>query len=182
MDIGIVLQTDPPARQVIEYAKRADALGFSHVWTFDSHVLWQEPYVIYSQILGQTERVMVGPMVTNPGTRDWTVTASLFATLDEMFGPRTICGIGRGDSARRVQGEKPIGLADVSRSIEVIRALVRGEEIDVNGQLLELPVVERHARTSRSGWPRTGRRRCRSAGRSPTATSSSSPTSTSRSG
>ena len=43
-----------------------DALGFSHVWTFDSHVLWQEPYVIYSQILGQTERVMVGPMVTNP--------------------------------------------------------------------------------------------------------------------
>ena len=139
MDIGIVLQTDPPARQVIEYTKRADALGFSHVWTFDSHVLWQEPYVIYSQILGQTERVMVGPMVTNPGTRDWTVTASLFATLDEMFGPRTVCGIGRGDSARRVQGEKPIGLADVSRSIEVIRALVRGEEIDVNGQLLELP-------------------------------------------
>ena len=95
--------------------------------------------MIYSQILGQTERVMVGPMVTNPGTRDWTVTASLFATLDEMFGPRTVCGIGRGDSARRVQGEKPIGLADVSRSIEVIRALVRGEEIDVNGQLLELP-------------------------------------------
>ncbi len=78
-------------------------------------------------------------MVTNPGTRDWTVTASLFATLDEMFGPRTICGIGRGDSARRVQGERPIGLDEVARSIEVIRGLVRGEEVDFNGQLLKLP-------------------------------------------
>ena len=85
-------------------------------------------------------------MVTNPGTRDWTVTASLFATLDEMFGPRTVCGIGRGDSARRVQGEKPIGLGDVSRSIEVIRGLVRGDEIDFNGQLVEPALVEGHAR------------------------------------
>ena len=41
-------------------------------------------------------------MVTNPATRDWTVTASLFATLNEMYGNRTICGIGRGDSAVRV--------------------------------------------------------------------------------
>ena len=60
MDIGIVLQTDPPAANVVEWAKRADALGFSHVWTFDSHVLWQEPYVIYSQILANTSRVTVG--------------------------------------------------------------------------------------------------------------------------
>jgi hypothetical protein len=80
MDIGVVLQNDPPARDVVELAKKAEAAGFSHVWTFDSHVLWQEPFVIYSKILDETERVIVGPMVTNPGTRDWTVTASLFAT------------------------------------------------------------------------------------------------------
>ncbi|MCB0969110.1 MAG: LLM class flavin-dependent oxidoreductase, partial [Ilumatobacter sp.] len=43
MDIGIVLQTTPPARRVIDLAKRAEALGFSHVWTFDSHILWEEP-------------------------------------------------------------------------------------------------------------------------------------------
>ena len=60
------------------------------MWTFDSHLLWQEPYVIYSQILAETQRVMVGPMVTNPATRDWTVTASVFATLNEMYGNRTV--------------------------------------------------------------------------------------------
>ena len=129
LDIGVVLQTNPPALDVVDQAVRADELGFSHVWTFDSHVLWQEPYVIYSQILGRTEHVTVGPMVTNPGTRDWTVTASLFATLDEMFGPRTVCGIGRGDSARRYQGDRPVNLAEIGTAIEVIRGLVRGEEV-----------------------------------------------------
>ena len=75
MDIGIVLQATPPARRVIELAKRAEAFGFSHVWAFDSHILWEEPYVIFSQILAETRNVTVGPMVTNPATRDWTVTA-----------------------------------------------------------------------------------------------------------
>src|SRR5919109_5481716 len=107
MDVGVVFQCNPPAREVVTLAKRAERAGFSHVWTFDSHLLWQEPFVIYSQILAQTERVIVGPMVTNPGTRDWTVIASQFATLNEMFGNRTVCGIGRGDSALRTLGAKP---------------------------------------------------------------------------
>ena len=85
----------------------AEDQGFRYGWTFDSHVLWQEPFVIYSQILAATSRMTVGPMVTNPVTRDWSVTASLFATLNDMFGNRTVCGIGRGDSARRVIGQPP---------------------------------------------------------------------------
>ena len=76
MDLGLVLQTTPPSARVVDLAKRAETYGFTHVWTFDSHILWQEPYVIYSQILAETRNVVVGPMVTNPATRDWTVTAS----------------------------------------------------------------------------------------------------------
>ncbi|BFU45453.1 TIGR03842 family LLM class F420-dependent oxidoreductase [Krasilnikovia sp. MM14-A1004] len=136
MDIGVVLQNDPPARDVVELAKKADAAGFSHVWTFDSHVLWQEPFVIYSKILDSTSRVVVGPMVTNPGTRDWTVTASLFATLNEMYGNRTICGIGRGDSALRVLGAQPQTLAQLREAVQVIRGLGNGEEVTLRGQRL----------------------------------------------
>ncbi|MEB0141292.1 LLM class flavin-dependent oxidoreductase, partial [Undibacterium sp. CCC2.1] len=94
MDFGAVLQTNPPSARVVQLAQLAEAYGFSHVWTFDSHLLWQEPYVIHSRILAETRKIMVGPMVTNPSTRDWTVTASTFATLNEMYGNRTICGIG----------------------------------------------------------------------------------------
>nr|BFE61840.1 TIGR03842 family LLM class F420-dependent oxidoreductase [Dactylosporangium thailandense] len=129
MDVGVVLQCDPPAMGVVELAKKAEAAGFSHVWTFDSHVLWQEPFVIYSKILADTERVVVGPMVTNPGTRDWTVTASLFATLNEMYGNRTVCGIGRGDSAVRVLGSRPTTLAELRECVQVIRELGNGRSV-----------------------------------------------------
>jgi probable F420-dependent oxidoreductase len=139
MDIGVVLQTNPPAARVIELARQAELYGFSHVWTFDSHLLWQEPYVIYSQILAATRTVQVGPMVTNPATRDWTVTASTFATLNDMFGNRTICGIGRGDSAVRVTNGRPTSLATLRECITVVRGLANGQPVDYQGSTLRLP-------------------------------------------
>ena len=145
MDFGVVLQTDPPAWRVVDLARRAETLGFAYGWTFDSHVLWQEPFVIYSQILAATNRMTVGPMVTNPGTRHPTVTASLFATLNDMFGNRTVCGIGRGDSALRVLGGRPTSLAELARSMEVIKSLAEGGTADCDGTDLRL------------GWSRGGR-------------------------
>ncbi|MEO8261085.1 MAG: TIGR03842 family LLM class F420-dependent oxidoreductase [Pseudolysinimonas sp.] len=139
MDFGAVLQTNPPASRTIHLAKLAEQYGFSHVWTFDSHLLWQEPYVIYSQILAETRRVKVGPFVTNPATRDWTVTASVFATLNEMYGNRTVVGIGRGDSAVRVTNGKPTTLAELRESIHVIRELGNSRSVEYNGAELRFP-------------------------------------------
>jgi probable F420-dependent oxidoreductase len=139
MDFGVVLQTDPPASRVIDLAKRAETYGFTHAWTFDSHLLWEEPFVIYSRILAETHKLVVGPMVTNPATRDWTVTASLFATLNEMYGNRTVCGIGRGDSAVRVINGHPVKLADLREAIGVIRGLANGEAVEYKGTTLRLP-------------------------------------------
>jgi probable F420-dependent oxidoreductase len=139
MEFGVVLQCNPPAWRVVDLAKQAELAGFRYVWTFDSHLLWQEPYVIYSQILAQTHRVIVGPMVTNPATRDWTVTASTFATLNDMFGNRTVCGIGRGDSAVRVINGKPVTLAELRESIEVIRELANGRSTAYKDSHLQFP-------------------------------------------
>jgi probable F420-dependent oxidoreductase len=141
MDFGLVLQTDPPARKVIDTMAGAERMGFSYGWTFDSHVLWQEPFVIYSQILAATTSMTVGPMVTNPATRDWSVTASLFATLNDMFGNRTVCGIGRGDSARRVIGQPPATLATLSTAMQVIKDLAEGREADLHGTPVRIPWV-----------------------------------------
>ena len=147
MDFGLVLQTDPPASRVVSLMKRAERNGFTHGWTFDSAVLWQEPFVIYSQILANTQKLTVGPMVTNPGTRTWEVTASTFATLNDMFGNRTVCGIGRGDSAMRVAGRKPNTLARISEAMKVIRALGRGEEADLGGgTVVRFPWIKPDAR------------------------------------
>lgn len=139
MDFGVVMQCNPPASRVVELAVSAENRGFSHVWTFDSHVLWQEPNVIYSQILAATRTVTVGPMVTNPLTRDATVTAATFATLNSMFGNRTVCGIGRGDSAVRVLSGKPSTLATLRESIDVIKELGNGRSATINGTSVRFP-------------------------------------------
>ena len=139
MDIGVVLQTTPPAARVIDLARRAESYGFSHVWTFDSHILWEEPYVIYSKILDETRKVIVGPMVTNPATRDITVTASVFATLNEMYGNRTVIGIGRGDSAVRVTNGKPVSVGELRQAVIDLKGLVNGATIEYNGNSLRLP-------------------------------------------
>jgi probable F420-dependent oxidoreductase len=141
MDFGLVLQTDPPAREVVRLMVEAERRGFGYGWTFDSHVLWQEPFVIYSQILAQTSAMVVGPMVTNPSTRDWSVTASLFATLNDMFGNRTVCGIGRGDSARRVIGQRPASLSVVAQAMHAIRELAEGREVELHGAAVRIPWV-----------------------------------------
>ncbi|HEY5456104.1 MAG TPA: TIGR03842 family LLM class F420-dependent oxidoreductase [Acidothermaceae bacterium] len=138
MEFGVVLQCNPPAWRTVELARQAELAGFGYVWTFDSHLLWQEPYVIHSQILSATHRVIVGPMVTNPATRDWTVTASTFATLNEMFGNRTVCGIGRGDSAVRVINGKPVTLSELRDAIGVIRKLANGDATQYKDSTLRL--------------------------------------------
>ena len=78
-------------------------------------------------------------MVTNPLTRDWTVTASLFATLNEMFGNRTVIGIGRGDSAVRVINGKPSTLAALGEATHVIRELANGREVSYRDSTLRFP-------------------------------------------
>ena len=98
-------------------------------------------FVIYAQILANTETIKVGPMVTNPLSRDWTVTASLFATLNEMFGNRTVCGIGRGDSSVRVLGGTPAKLSTLAEAMRVIKGLAEGRTVSYRDRTLEIPWV-----------------------------------------
>jgi len=139
MDFGVVVQMSPPAARTLALARLAEQYGFDAFWTYDSHILWYEPYVLHSQILGQTSRIKVGPMVTNPATRDWTVTASTFATLNATFGNRTVCGIGRGDSAVRVTGGRPVSIGEFRKAITVIRELANSRSADIDGTTVRLP-------------------------------------------
>lgn len=139
MDFGVVIQANPPAARTISLAKKAEEHKFTNFWTYDSHILWQEPYVLYSLILDATKRIKVGPMVTNPATRDVTVTASTYATLNHHFGNRTVCGIGRGDSALRVLNKKPVTLREFRESIGTIRELANSRSVEINGSEIRFP-------------------------------------------
>jgi probable F420-dependent oxidoreductase len=87
---------------------------------------------------GATDRLRLGTCVTNPATREPTVTASLLATLNEISGGRMDLGIGRGDSARRVLGKPPTSMAMLEEAAIVIRDLASGRTTDYEGARLEL--------------------------------------------
>ena len=109
MDFGVVLQTQPARlRASSSSPSRPSARLHATSGRSTRTCSGRSRTSSTARSSPQTATVIVGPMVTNPATRDWTVTASLFATLNEMYGNRTVCGIGRGDSAVRVTNGKPV--------------------------------------------------------------------------
>ena len=144
MEFGVTFMLDPPVSRTVEWSKRAEEVGFDYVWAWDSHVLWQEFFVTFTMIAANTSKVRLGTCVTNSATRDPTVTASAFATLQEVSGGRMDMGIGRGDSARRVIGKPPTTILGTERAAQTIRELAEGREVDYDGTPLQLKWAEPH--------------------------------------
>jgi probable F420-dependent oxidoreductase len=142
LEFAITFKGDMSPERTIALAKMAEDSGFTYVWTFDSHVLWKDPYPMLTLLAANTSKVRLGTLVTNPGVRDWTVTASSFATLNIISGGRMDMGIGRGDSSRRVLGRRPNTLAALKESVQVIRELAAGKEVEHEGQKVQLKWAE----------------------------------------
>src|SRR6202042_3302875 len=134
MQFGITLKPDISVERIVGLTRQAEAAGFEYAWIFDSHVLWMEPYPLMTLMATNTERMRIGTCVTNPATRDLTVTASLFATLNLISGGRMELGIGRGDSSRRVLGKKPVSWSQLETAVNIFRDLTAGREIEYEGQ------------------------------------------------
>jgi probable F420-dependent oxidoreductase len=138
LSFGVTFMADPPATEVVSKTVLAEASGFSHAWLWDSHVLWQDPYPVFTLMAAATSDIHIGTCVTNPVTRDPTVTAAAMATLNEISGGRMEMGIGRGDSAQRVLGRGPVPLAQLERACGLIRDLAEGREVDLDGTPVRL--------------------------------------------
>jgi len=139
VQFGFTLKPDHTIERTIALAKQAEAAGFDYGWLFDSHVLWRDPYPLLTLIAEATSTLRLGTCVTNPATREPSVTASTLAVLNELSGGRMDLGIGRGDSARRVLGKPPTSMKDLEQAVHVIRALAEGRSIEYEGTMLELP-------------------------------------------
>lgn len=137
MQFGFTLKPDHTIERTVALTRQAEAAGFDYGWLFDSHVLWREPYVLLTLMAQATTTMRLGTCVTNPATREPSVTASALAVLDEVSGGRMDLGIGRGDSARRVLGKPPTTMATLEEAIVAIKALVEGRPIEYEGTRLQ---------------------------------------------
>ncbi len=138
LSFGVTVLPDPPHTRFLELIELAEEQGFAYGWTYDSHVLWQESSAFLALAAARTTRMKLGNFVTNPGTREPTVVASLHATLHDISGGRIVLGIGRGDSARRMIGQQPVKMAEYEAACSMIKELANGGKVEWNGKEIEL--------------------------------------------
>jgi probable F420-dependent oxidoreductase len=138
---GVTVLPDPPFSRFLELVQLSEKHGFEYAWTYDSHILWQESYATLPVVADRTERIKLGHFVTNPGIRDATVTASWYATMQDLSNGRMVMGIGRGDSSRRVVGLKPVKVADFEARCAMMKDLMNGRKVSWNEKDLELTWV-----------------------------------------
>jgi len=138
LSFGVTVLPDPPFERFLELLKLSEQHGFEYGWTYDSPVLWQDSIPLLTLAARETSTMKLGPCVTNPGTRDPTVLASAYATMHDISNGRMVLGIGRGDSARRVIGLKPVKVAEFEESCRMIKAFMNGETVQWNGKELTL--------------------------------------------
>src|SRR3954470_12515631 len=151
LSFGMTVMPDPPYQRFVDLMVLAEQQGFEYGWTYDSHVLWQESMPTLALAAAATDTIKLGHMVTNPGTREPTVLASAYATLQDVSEGRMVMGIGRGDSARRYIGQKPVTVARFEEALRMIKPFMNGEkvvwndtEIQLGWARRDLPEIEMH--------------------------------------
>ena len=114
-------------------SRLAEEMGFDYVGIADSQSLARELYVTLSVAAMSTERVMLGPTVSNPLTRHPAVAASAIASLNELSNGRAFLGIGSGDSAVLNLGLRPARLTELHHYIQTVRDMLSGETSEYRG-------------------------------------------------
>ncbi len=127
MEFGIGIATSHDSWRL---AQRAEELGFSHAWFFDTQLITADCFVAMGAAALKTSRIRLGTGVLVPSNRIAAVTASAFATLNAMAPGRIDFGVGTGFSARRAMGLGAMKLADLEEYIRVVYGLLREETVE----------------------------------------------------
>lgn len=137
MDIGICVASHIGD---IDYAVRAEELGYSSLWFADSQMIWSDCYATLALAADRTSRIRVGTGVAVTGSRPAPVTAASIATISAIAPGRTFLGVGAGNTAMRTMGRSPQRIADFDRYLDELRPLLRGEEAEVRFGKETIPI------------------------------------------
>jgi 5,10-methylenetetrahydromethanopterin reductase len=133
MDFGIAL---PTAADSWTIAKRAEELGFTHAWFYDTQMLNADCFVAMGAAAVNTRRIRLGTGVLVPSNRIAPVTANALATLNALAPGRIDFGVGTGFTARRAMGFGPIRIKAMETYIGQVYGLLRGDivELEMEGE------------------------------------------------
>ncbi len=123
----------PVPRRAVPLAVQAERWGFDGLLLADSENLVGDPYVELAFAARETQRLRLGPAVTNPVTRHPAVTASAIATLQIESGGRAVIVLGRGDSAVRQLGLQPATTEELEQGLSRLQGFLRGQAVSSGG-------------------------------------------------
>jgi 5,10-methylenetetrahydromethanopterin reductase len=125
----------PPVPETPDHIVLAEELGFETAWVYDTPALQLDCWMTLALAAVRTERIRLGPGVLIPSLRHPMTTAAAIATLVGLVGQdRVIIGAGTGFTGRRAMGQKPLSWKHFPGMVDDVRALLRGEDIMVEGQ------------------------------------------------
>ena len=127
----LFLMQDIPYRNYIAMAQLAEAAGCENVWVIDGQDVFPDPWATAALLAVNTQRVRLGPGVTNPVTRHPRVTAGAMLTIHELSGGRGILGMGAGDNAVRTLGREPARVSEVREAVEICREKFRARKAEI---------------------------------------------------
>jgi 5,10-methylenetetrahydromethanopterin reductase len=128
MQFGIAIPTAADSWRLV---RRAEELGFSTAWFFDTQMLNADPFVAMAAAAMKTTRIRLGTGVLIPSNRIAPVAATAFASLNRLAPGRIVFGISTGFTGRRTMGLGAVRLADTEEYIRIIQALWRGETVEI---------------------------------------------------
>ena len=122
-----------------EHARIAEDLGYARAWFYDSPALYPDVWVQLCRAAERTKRIGLGPGVLVPSLRHPMVNAAAIATLVSIAGPdRVAVALGSGFTGRLTMGQRPLKWSYVSEYVRVLRALLRGEEVEWEGRVMQM--------------------------------------------
>ncbi|OPC77908.1 5,10-methylene tetrahydromethanopterin reductase [Embleya scabrispora] len=127
MRIGIIMA----ARPGLEFlAARAEELGFSSFWVYDTPLVHGDPFVGLALCAKSTDRIRLGIGVTSPALRSAPAAAAALGSLNALAPGRIICGVGTGNTARRTLGMRPAKTVELASFTAALQDLTAGRESD----------------------------------------------------
>ncbi len=129
MQFGIAVATAADSWKIV---KRAEELGFSHAWFYDTQMLCADCFVAMGAAAVNTSRIRLGTGVLIPSNRIAPVTANGFASLNQLAPGRIDFGVGTGFTGRRTMGLGAIKLSEMEDYLRVVMALLRNETVEFN--------------------------------------------------
>lgn len=138
LNLGVLFFSEYPVPELVDLGRLCEGLGYDQLWYTDVR-FFRECYLGLAALAANTSRILLGPGVTDPYSRHPAVTAATIATFDELCGRRALLGLGVGGTGFRELGlTTPLPVAALRETVDMVRRLLRGEEVTVQGKVVSL--------------------------------------------